>query len=239
MKTTDWNQQQTRTQTEFIRIYELLPAIFGIAFTSYGLAPLLTPGTQPRTALTMICLIVGVIALAIDCKRFSHHTGLQVLTPGYWTERRISGRRKLGIGVIALSAGFALASAISTLISFYGDRIEHAALLKSGQIAQAQILARCGSNAFGCVTIDFTNPNRIQKSIPIDRTHYDLLEAGDMITIVYPIGRASEAVFTEFNFDRWRPEVPLAWTWIALVALSLGWFPLKGRLLGFVVRNRG
>ena len=204
----------------------------GLTFVAIGLIPVVSSDSLARSALSFSCLAAGLAFLLVDYLKFPLRNRLR----DYLPRERLS-LQALGFGIGAallflLSLGFSF----STLTSYYGQRLRHDHLLETGQIAHAKILQRCGWKTHGCLTIDFEKTGdgkekRIQKSIPVDLKHYRLLAEGDDVTVVYPSDQISAAVFTEFNFDRWKPQVPRAWGFILFLLLAAGWLPLKRALL--------
>lgn len=218
-----------------MRFTRLLPHFIptaGLAFAAVGLVPVVSSDSLARSALSLSCLAAGFALLFFDSLKYPARSRWR----DYLPQERLS-LRALGFGVGAAAVLLvSIGLSLTTLTSYYGQRLRHDRLLETGKIAHAKVLQRCGWKTHGCLTIDFDGvlggvEKRVQKSIPVDLKHYRLLAEGDDVTVVYPTGQISAAVFTEFNFDRWKPQVPRAWSLLLFLILAGGWLPLKRTLL--------
>jgi hypothetical protein len=217
-----------KLRTKLFRVMPYLMPAFGIAFFAVGLIPVVASDGLARSALSLSCLVAGVAFLLVDFFGYPDRRKLRDYLPKEKVSLRALGFAIGGTFVFILMVGFSF----STLTRYYGQRLRHDRLLETGEVAHAKVLKRCGWQTHGCLTIDFGNDSkRIQKSIPVDLKHYRLLSEGDDVTVVYPAGQTSAAVFTEFNFDRWKPQVPRSWGLLLFTMLAFGWLPLKRFLL--------
>lgn len=219
--------------TKDIRIHSLLISTVGIGFLATGLVPVVSSDGLARTALSLACLLAGASILVFDFIRYR-----EITDPRAAISSRLRNRKVLAAFLSSAVLVFAgLISSFTTLSQFYGQRLKHDRLLDTGRIAQARVLSRCGWRTHGCLTIDVSDDpkgrpeaKRIQKSIPIDLGYYRDLREGDQVSVVYPVGDLSAAVFTGFHFDRWKPRVPRSWGLILFCLLAAAWYPLKSRI---------
>jgi hypothetical protein len=223
-------------KTRFSRLLPLFTPLLGLGFLAVGLIPVVSSDGLARSALSLSCLVAGVAFLLVDFFRHPERHRVRDYLPRKDLSLRALGFVVGGLFVFVIMVGFSF----STLTQYYGQRLQHDRLLETGQVAHAKVLKRCGWRNHGCLTIDFASESqRFQKSIPVDLKHYRLLTEGDDVTVVYPKGQTSAAIFTEFNFDRWKPQVPRSWGLVLFTLLAIAWLPLKRLLLmrrGFDIR---